>query len=424
MIARILSVLKNCDISSYLINEDLQESVELFFIKKRLDMQRQKEIHNYTLTIYRVFEKDKIKMRGSSTVGIYCGMTEEEITDTVKKAYYAASFVSNPYYELPSGNKEDCIQMESSLAHGTLAENAGLMTEALFAEDTLVDVFLNSAELFVEKKTCRIINSNNIDVSYQNYTVKGEYVVQCIEPQDVETYQSFSYDNLETNSLKAKVKQTLEVTKARAQAVLAPAAGEYTIILSGQHVKALFDYYIDRSSASLIYPKYSNYEIGINVQGEDVTGDLLTVTLKAKEPYSSEGIHLIDRPLLTAGKLQTIHGNSRFAYYLGIEPTGNYQSISVSSGTKSIEEMKSGKYLHVINFSDFQMDTLSGYFAGEIRLAFLCDGNSITPVTGGSINGNLLDAHKDLTFSTEMQVEKDYEGPFAVCLKKVSVAGA
>ncbi|QHQ59404.1 hypothetical protein Ana3638_00155 [Anaerocolumna sedimenticola] len=424
MLHKILSALKQNNISAYLINENRNESVELFFIKKKLDLRRQKDVHHYNVTVYHDFDKNGIKMRGSSFAGIYSGMSDEEVYETIKKAYYAASFVCNPFYELPSGKKEELVNMDSSLSHNTLVETAGKMAEALFSEDIMEDTFLNSAELFTEKTTCHIMNSNGIDVSYEKYSVKGEFVVQCITPQDVETYQNFSYDELDTEALKEKVKQTLEMTKARAQAKSAPAAGEYTVLLSGRYVKDIFDYYIDRSSASMIYPKYSNYQVGSQVQGEDLSGELLTITLKAKDPYSSEGIPMINRPLLKDGILQTIHGNSRFSYYLGTKPTGIYHNFSVPSGTKSFSEMKTGKYLHVVNFSDFQMDTFSGHFAGEIRLAFLSDGGSVTPVTGGSINGSLLEAQKNLVFSKEKQIENGYEGPYAVKFEKVNVAGA
>ncbi|MGB8452208.1 MAG: metallopeptidase TldD-related protein [Anaerocolumna sp.] len=424
MLHKILSAIKQNNISTYLINDNRKETVELFFIKKHLDMRRQKDVQHYSITVFYDFEKDGVKMRGSSSVSIHSGMPLEEVEVTIKKAYFAASFVCNPYYELPSGKKEDTVIMKSSLSKYTLAENAGKMAEALFAEDINEDTFLNSAELFVEKTNCRIINSNGIDVSYETYSVKGEFVVQCITPQDVETYQSFSYDELDTGALKSKVIQALEITKARAQAKSAPAAGEYTILLSGPYVKDIFEYYVSRSSAGMIYPKYSGYQAGNQIQGEDVTGERLTITLKAKEPYSNEGIPMTDRPLVTDGILQTIHGNSRFAYYLGVEPTGTYNSFSVPSGTKTFEEMKSGNYLHVVNFSDFQMDTFSGHFAGEIRLAFLCDGETVTPVTGGSINGNLLEAQKNLVFSKDMQIEKGYEGPYALKFEKVNVAGA
>ncbi len=423
MLHKILSALKQNNISAYLINDIKKETVELFFIKKNLDMRRQKDVHKYSITVYHDFDKNGVKMRGSSSAGIHNRMTEEEVEETLKKAYLAASFVNNPYYELPAGKREETVIMDSSLSRNSLAENARKMAEALFTEDREEDAFLNSAELFIEKTTCHIINSGGIDVSYIKHTAKGEFVVQCATPQDVETYQSFSYDGLDTDALKAKVKLALELTKARALANSAPAVGDYTVLLSGPYVRDIIEYYISRSSAGMIYPKYSNYQVGASVQGEDTSGELLTVTLKAKEPYSSEGIPMTDRPLLKNGILQTIHGSSQFSHYLGTEPTGIYNSFSVPSGSKTFAEMKSGKYLHVINFSDFQMDTFSGHFAGEIRLAFLSDGNTVIPVTGGSINGNLLEAHKDLVFSKDMQIEKGYEGPYAVRLNKVSVAG-
>ncbi|SHO51729.1 metallopeptidase TldD-related protein [Anaerocolumna xylanovorans] len=423
MLDKILNALQKNNIGHYLINEVTTESVELFFIRRRLDIRREKSVHDYSLTVYRDFEKDGKKMRGSSAIGIYNGMTEEELDQAIKEAYYAASFVCNLYYELPKGKKEEFIPSTSKLASMPLTESAMLMTEALFAEDTKDDVYLNSAEMFLEKSVIHILNSEGIDVSYDKYTASGEFVAQCPSPMDVETYQSFHYTEPDTTALKEKVKYTLETTKARAVAVAAPKSGEYKVIISGHFVSTIFDYYMDRSSAALIYPGYSNYTKGCKVQGENVTGDLLSINLIANEPYSTEGIKLIDRPLVTAGELNTIHGNSRFSHYLNTEPTGIYSQIKVQGGSKSFEEMKTGKYLHVVNFSDFQMDSFSGHYGGEIRLAFLCDGETVTPVTGGSINGSILETHGSLTLSKELQKEKGYEGPFAIAFEKVNVAG-
>lgn len=423
MLENILSALKENNIAVYLIRETKKETVELFFIKKNLDMRRMKKVHDYEVTVYRDYDVDGTTMRGSSVVGIYHGMTKEDISSTLKNAYYAASFVKNPYYPLPKGQKKDLIQMSSSLSHHTMEENISKMTEALFAEDQDTNVFINSAEIFITKIMNHIINSEGVDVSYSKDTVSGEFVVQCIEPQDVETYQNFSYDNLNTEELKEKVKEVLQITKDRALATSTPAAGDYNVILTGDYIKTLLSYYTGRSASYMIYPKYSNYTVGMNVQGENVVGDSLNLTLKAKEPYSEEGIPMVDRPLITNGALNVIHGGSRFAHYLNIEPTGNYHSFSLPAGEKSFDELKSGKYLHVVNFSDFQMDSYSGHFGGEIRLAYLFDGDNVTPVTGGSINGSILEAGKDLTFSKEMQVQDGYEGPFAVLLKNVSVAG-
>lgn len=423
MLDNILAALQRNHIEHYLINEVTKESVELFFIRKKLDIRREKKVHNYSVTVYRDFEKNEKAMRGSSAVGVYNGMTEEELNQAIQDAYFAASFVCNPYYELPQGGKEAFIASSSALSKQTLAESAMIMTEALFAEDTNTDVYLNSAELFLEKSVIHIINSRGIDVSYDEYIASGEFVAQCPTPADVETYQNFHYTEVDTAALREKVKAVLETTKARAVAKEAPKSGEYKVIISGPFVGTIFDYYVDRSSASLIYPGYSNYTAGCKVQGENVIGDHLSVELIASQPYSSEGIKLVNRPLITDGELNTIHGNGRFSYYLNIEPTGTYNHLKVCGGSKSFAQMKTGKYLHIVNFSDFQMDEFSGHFGGEIRLAFLCDGDTVTPVTGGSINGSILETQGNMTLSAELQKEKGYEGPLAIAFEKINVAG-
>ena len=58
----------------------------------------------------------------------------------------------------------------------------------------------------MEKTTTAIYNSEGIDVSYEKSSVNGEFVVQCITPQDVEQYQEFAYDDLDTEALTAQAK--------------------------------------------------------------------------------------------------------------------------------------------------------------------------------------------------------------------------
>ena len=221
----------------------------------------------------------------------------------------------------------------------------------------------------------------------------------------------------------AQAKEALERVCDRARATEAPEKGNYKLLLSGKNVRTLIDFYMDRSSSGMVYPGYSNYQAGMDVQGEKVQGEKLNITLHASNPYSSEGIPMKDLTLLKEGELKAIHGNARFAYYLGVEPTGIYSAVKLDNGTKAFEEMKKEPYLYVVSFSDFSMDSLSGYFGGEIRLAYLSDGEKVTPVTGGSVSGNLLELQKDMAFSTERYKDKDYDGPFAVEFHGVAVAG-
>ena len=85
--------------------------------------------------------------------------------------------------------------------------------------------------------------------------------------------------------------------------------------------------------------------------------------------------------------------------------------------------MKKKPCIWAVAFSDFQMDAFSGHFGGEIRLAYIIEDGKITPVTGGSINGNLIEAQQNMTFSTERFSSANYEGPYAVKFTDISVAG-
>ena len=210
MIDIILSVLNKLEIENYIINDTQTESVELFFIKKILDMRRCKDVHTYDVTVFNDFEKDNDKKRGSSSAIIHPSMTQKEVKVALLEAYYSASFVSNPYFKLPDACIEPKVEMKSSLSNYSLSEAAGKISEALFDADIYENVFINSAEIFVNKITQYILSSEGTDVGYTKYNINGEYVAQCITPQDVELHEIFSYDDLETKALTKKVSESLK----------------------------------------------------------------------------------------------------------------------------------------------------------------------------------------------------------------------
>ena len=427
---RILASLKRLNIEEYIINITSYKSAQMFFVKKSLDCKRAENTITYNVNIYRSFDKNGKKMKGNSSVFIYNSMTDEEIDSCLRRAYLAASFVCNPTYELMECTENKFITMESDLFDHTLEECCEKTAEALFAEDIRPDVFVNSAEVFAYETTVRILSSTGIESGYTKRWISGEFVAQCKEPQDVETYKDFRYDYLDRESLKSKVRKTLEYTLDRAMATQAPKAGKYRVIISDSYVNDIFRYYSERAEAGYIYAGYSTFEIGQNIQavgatGEfaEIKGDKVSMTLVPTEPLSGEGIWQREHELLDNGVLKTYYGGLRFSRYLGIEPTGFFGCVNVAPGTVSVEDMKKQPYLWVVNFSDFQMDDFTGHFGGEIRLAFLYDGEKVTPVTGGSINGSIIDSQTEMHFSKEIQKSADFVGPYAVCFEDIPVAG-
>ncbi len=422
MINKIIDILDSEGIEKYLITKTEKSSSELFFIKKQLDVRRCKNVTDYNVIVYRDVEKDGSKLRGSAGAGIFPSMTDEEIREKLKDAYFAAQFAANPFFELVKGEGKEII--DDSVAHKSTEEAVQVMAKALFSVDNDSEAFINSAEFFAVNETRRVVNSDGVDVSFNKFNLNGEFVTQCKTEEDVELYYNFEYDDIDEKALAEKAAEGIKAAKDRSVAKRCLESGNYDIILSGKELATVLSYYTDKSSAPYIYAHYSDYAVGTETQGDDVKGEKLNITCLATQPYSEEGTKMSDLKLVENGTLKAIHGGNRFSQYLGIKPTGFYDKIKLEAGTQTLEEMKKKPYLQAVKFSDFQMDDFTGHFGGEIRLAYLFDGEKITKVTGGSINGIITKAHKNLVFSREQYSDSHYEGPLAVRIEDVAVAGS
>lgn len=450
MIDRIIEVLSQNDIQNFLINENIIETQELFYIKHSINLTRNKNVSKYEITLYRDFVYNDTNMRGSASCLLNSSMSDMELNESILSAYESALSVRNPYYKLPHGEAM-FVETDNLSANKSVNETDNLsatdIVNALFVNDTVsetTNAFINSSEIFITTSTCRIINSNGVNASYTTTTYSGEFVVQCTSPTDVELYNDFKYSSKDDNvldSLSTKVANALVMVKDRSNAKAFSEDMKYDkVILEGQCVGELFDYYLKRLDASMIYPKYSSFDIGKSVVPEcelsntsesdksinsdsikcadsdsyRTLPDKLNITLTPKLPYSCEGIALKRLELIKDNIAQYITGNARFAFYLGINPTGECDSYKLECGNTSIEQLKTGRYLRVVNFSDFQMDSLSGQIGGEYRLAYYYDGTKEIPVTNGSISANINDIVKSVKLSSESQSSYNFDGPLAI----------
>lgn len=423
MIELIQNALHKSGINLWRITETVSKTAELYYIKKELDIPRYKDMKEYRVEVFRDFSEGDNRFLGSTAAYIAPDMDDSEVERSLKDAFRAAAYVKNPYYELPEGIQKPHVPSGSDLRDYEIQKAAKKMGKALFAADTADDAFINSAELFVSRTRYHILASNGLDVSYDRDLVSGELVTQCVTPQDVEQYRGFRYDRLDQKGLQDKVTAALEDVRKRARANSAPKAGTYDILLTGEQVREVLGYYLARSSASMIYPGYSSWKLGNAVQGESIDGEALNLTLVSTRPFSDEGIPMPDRPLLEKGRLATIHGDSRFCRYLGVEPTGSYGKIRCDNGTRSIQKMRTPGVLEAVSFSDFQMDAFSGHFGGEFRLAQFYGEDGVSCLTGGSLNGSLNEVQGKLVFSKERYSDGSYEGPLAVLIPGIPVAG-
>ena len=96
LIDRVKEVLQENNISVYHMEDTCTEGAELYFIRKHMDMRRMKKVRHTTVTVYRDFEKDGTKRRGYADVSVAEYMSKEELSQKIKDAYFAASFIIFP----------------------------------------------------------------------------------------------------------------------------------------------------------------------------------------------------------------------------------------------------------------------------------------------------------------------------------------
>lgn len=433
MIENIKNILQKENIDGYKIIEKKISSEEAFFVKKELDMSRSKDVHHFKVTVYKDFEENGVKYRGSSTFNVEPTMSKAEIKRTVKNGIFAADFVKNEYYELPQIKSEKIENIESKFSQNKLSDWMPKLVEALYKNDNEEKGGINSSEIFLNKNYNRIITSYGVDSSYESYDGSIEFITTWKETkaaEEIELYKMLTFSDYDPDYIADSVKEMLFLAEERAKAKETVKSGKYKLILRGNPVKEVLSYYVNRTNAYNIYNKISTLKLGKSVQGSEVKGDLINLTLDPNiknsiysAPIDKDGLPLSKQEVIKDGKLKLYHGDIRSSYYLKTKPTGEIRNFVIDGGSKNIDDMKSEPYLELVAFSDFQMDSTTGDFGGEIRLGWYFDGEKTIPVTGGSVNANISDIHDNIFLSKEMQNENGFIGPKAIEMHNVTVAG-
>ncbi len=420
MTDRIKRLLADAGIDNYLINETKRECVELYFVRRVLDEKRAKSISGCTVTVYRDTVRDGESLRGAGEALIFPNMTDMEIKEKFLCAYGAAEYSYAPEYPLcppcESGKRAEQKQKAPDLE-----SMAGQYAAAVFKYETGEAGYVNCAEIFCSHVSHRTSNSLGLDVSYTECRCDGELVVASKAGEDSELFDYFSYTGEQYEALSLRVRELLSAVQDRSFATRDLPSGEYDLIIEGDACRELFGYYLWKSDAQNIHTGYSQARIGDTLTPPDSVA--ASITCAVTHPYSREGIRMKDTSLTENGKLSSYTGGMRFCSYIGAEATGEYERLCVREGARSIEDMKKTPYLHVVSFSDFQFDPFDGYLGGEIRLAYLFDGERVRSVTGGSVSSNISKLKDSAESSAETYESYNYRGPRFLKIRGVSVSG-
>jgi predicted Zn-dependent protease len=432
MIERIKRLISECTkIDDFKIVENKINASELFFIKKGLDMDRAKSVHNFNITLYKNFQEDDVMYTGSSSAMIHPTMSDKEISEVIDEVAFAASFIKNKYYPIVGPSDKAQPEIKSNFSEKPLNEWLPILTEAIYKSDICDKGGINSSELFLNEIYTRIVNSKGIDVNFTTYKGELEFITNWKEDcEEIELYKHINFSEMDYDQIDEKVKEMLIISKEKAIASPTPALSKHTVLLNGTPVIELLSYYLAQASAKSVYNGTSIAKLGENIQGDEAQGDFITLTLDPfmknstkSSPYDTDGFPVNPIDVFKNGVLNMYHGDVRHCHYLNIQPTGNISNFIIKGGTYGEMDFKKDPYLEIIAFSDFQINNLTGNFAGEIRLGWYFDGTSTIPVTGGSVSGNLKELQREMYLSKELQIDNNFVGPKIVKLLNVSVAG-
>ena len=440
MLNRIINILNaNKDLSDWKIVQNQTEANELFLIKKQIDMPRSKHINNITITAYKDFEEDGKKFRGSSMINIHPTMSDEEISNAVNDIAFSASFIKNQYYTIPEKSDREIKSLESKFDSAPLAEWMPKIKEALYKYDNYDKGYINSSELFLNKNITTIINSRGIHLSYVSYKGEIELISSWKDSgEEIELYKELTFSDYDPDALSTAAKGILEMSMERAETQPTPSLEGITVILAGEPVAEVLKHYYIRSNAQSVYQHVSTAKLLESIQGENIQGDMINLMIDpalsnsvGSAPVDDDGVVQTAHKIIENGILQKYWGSNQYCQYLNVLPTGRINNLVFEGGSKTIEEMRSMPNIEIVAFSDFGINTMTGDFAGEIRLGWYNDGNTRVAVSGGSISGNLNNVQANMYLSKELQqcTAKEvfqplgYKGPKALMMHNISIAG-
>lgn len=424
MLDTIVKLLNEAGVSAWEIRDVKTRGWEFYFIRHALDQNRVKDVEHITVQVYQLIED-----------GAWLGTASCELAPTAQEAELRAQIADLAYRATLVKNKPYTLRGPETVE---AAETAPIDVDAIAADfiRTVREIpetageDINSYEIFVSAKTRRILNSAGVDVTESYPDSMLEVVVNARrEGHEIELYRNYTSGNCDTEGLRRDLERTMRYGRDRLAARPTPALGTADVLFTGRDAVNLYSYFADRLNASMVYRKLSDWQLGEPV-APVFHGDRPRLEALRELPNSSrnrrfdaEGAPIRDTLLLEDGVARGYLGSRMFASYLGLEHAFIPTNLAASGGTHTEAELRAGTYLEVVEFSDFQVDSATGDLFGEIRLAYWHDGETVTPVTGGSLSGSMLALAGEMYLSRESVQYDHWRIPAATLVKGVTVTG-
>jgi PmbA protein len=411
-----------CD--AWKLTETVNRGWEFYVIRDRLDQNRATEVKTISVDVFKSIENGKFL--GSASGEIPPTASEEEIDERLAALLYQAGLVKNPYYTLQD-KQVDVPEKREPVDVEQIAEN---FFRAIRSVEQTKTEDINSYEIFVSEITRHTLNSNGVEYTctYPKSTV--EMVVNARKDgHEIELYRIYTSGTCDAEKLRSDVADVLRFGRDRLTAVPTPKLGTGAVVFSTGDAVEIYNYFVFRMNATMKYRRFSDWEIGKPVV-ENAQGDIISVEAVSSLPNSSrdypvdeEGAVIRDRWLIRDGVAENFFGSRQYSQYLGLQDSSNVYNVRFSGGKESAEQIRRGDYLEVVEFSDFHVDPMGGDIAGEIRVGYWHHDGKITVVTGGSVSGNMLEAARTMTFSSETRQFDTHVIPAVTRLEGLRITG-
>ena len=424
MLDDIIKSLKASGAYGWELTQTLTEGWEFYFIRHKLDQNRAKSTEHIAIKIYQKIDDETI---GSASAELAPTSSPAEAEKLIKDLCYRATLVKNRLYALnePAPGESVCDR----------ADLKGISRDFISAVRALPETEgedVNSYEIFVSDLTRRLITSTGIDVTERAPSSMLEVVINARKDgREIELYRNITGGRCDAKAISETLKKAMAYGRDRLKAVPTPALEKADVVFSGEDALMIYRYFVERMNAAMIYRRMSDWQANKPV-AEDMTGDRVTVkAVKYLENssrnagYDAEGAPIEDTVMIEDGVAKNILGGRMFSQYLGLEKSFSPTNIDVSGGQTAEETLRAGAYLEAVEFSDFQVDPMTGDIFGELRLGYWhAPDGTVTAVTGGSLSGSMRDFVPTMRFSAR-QAQYDFARiPALTRLHGVTVTGA
>lgn len=408
MMNRLVNLLNKSGLDGFIINATNKEIYQLYFVKEKVETVRSGNFDEISVT---VFVKHDGKL-GDAKFNVSPSNSDEEILAQIATGKENALAVFNPPYELIKNEK-----CEIPLEGKPLNEMANEIAEAIFSVKNENGAKLNATEIFVNKLSKRIINSEGVDKSATLYKCMIETIPTFdLENESVEIYAQKNFSKFTKEEIKEYISNKLFEVEARAKAKKISLDKSMNVLIRDEEIIQILDSYVGELNYASLANDSNALKVGDNIQKGE--GDKITIRMKNHIPECSEsaefdedGASFKEKVIIENGVVKDFYGGNRFAQYVSKECTGNLPLAEINTGKLTKESLKGETYLECLQFSGIQCDLLNDYLGGEVRLAILHKGDEEIPVCGFSISGRLSELMANVKLSARRTHNQYYSGP-------------